>query len=67
MNHDRTKLFIHSAASSNKMNVLMTFYFPESCDWTIQLYALSNKLPSLPDFEDEREVLLFLMTVFRVT
>jgi hypothetical protein len=44
----------------------MNFYFPESCDTAIQLDAFSDKLLSLSEFEDEREVLVFPMISFRV-
>jgi len=44
----------------------MNFYFPESCDTAIQLDALSDKLLSRSEFEDERKVLVFPITSFRV-
>jgi hypothetical protein len=49
VDRDIACLVIPLAASSKKMNVLMTFYFPESCGRAIQLYTPSNKLPSLSD------------------
>jgi hypothetical protein len=36
------------------------------CDTAIQLYAISDKLPCLSDFENEREVLLLPNTLFYV-
>jgi hypothetical protein len=44
----------------------MIFEFPDPCDTAIQLYAISDKLPCLSDFENEREVLLLPNTLFYV-
>jgi hypothetical protein len=51
---------------TEKLNVLMIFDFPQPCDMAIQLYALSDTLPCISDFEDEREVLVEPMTMFHV-
>jgi hypothetical protein len=57
-----------STLSSNvdKISVLMIFEFPDPCDTAIQLYAISDKLPCLSDFENEKEVLLLPNTLFYV-
>lgn len=47
--------------------VLMVFNFAEKCDTALQLFRLSDTLPSISDFEDEREVLVLPWTLFRVT
>ena len=55
-----------STSSTEKINVLMIFDFPQRCDMAIQLFALSKDLPCFSDFEDEREVLLIPATMFHV-
>lgn len=57
--------FIPTSFSENR-SVLMVFDFPKPCDMAIQLYALSDKLPCISNFEDEREVLVLPMTMFHV-
>ena len=54
-------------SSSTSIAVLMVFNFVEKCDTAIQLFRLSDTLPSISDFEDEREVLILPMTLFHVT
>lgn len=55
-----------SRAISEKLNILMIFEFPQLCDTVIQLYALSPELLCISEFENEREVLVFPMTMFCV-
>ncbi|CAF2689945.1 unnamed protein product [Rotaria sp. Silwood2] len=53
-------------SSPDTIHVLMVFTFPEKCDTAIQLFRLSDTLPSISDFDDEREVLILPMTSFRI-
>ena len=55
------------SSSSSSIPVLMVFNFAEKCDTALQLFRLSDTLPSISDFEDEREVLLLPCTLFQVT
>jgi hypothetical protein len=55
-----------STSCSEKLSVLMSFDFLQPCDTAIQLYASSDKLPCISDFEDEHEVLLLPNTIFHV-
>jgi hypothetical protein len=48
------------------VSVLMIFDFPQPCDMAIQLYALSDKLPCISDFEEELEVLVLEFAMFHV-
>ena len=54
-------------SSSTSIAVLMVFNFSDHCDTAIQLFRLSDTLPSISDFEDEQEVLILPMTLFHVT
>ncbi|CAF3131090.1 unnamed protein product [Rotaria socialis] len=51
--------------NSDLIHVLMIFEFPQPCHSTIRLYAISDKYPSLSNFEDE-QVLLLPQTLFHV-
>ena len=53
-------------SSGEKLNVLMVLEFPRRCDTAIQLYAISDELPCISYFENEREVLLIPNTMFHV-
>ena len=55
------------SSSSPGIPVLMVFNFAEKCDTALQLFRLSDTLPSISDFENEREVLVLPCTVFHVT
>jgi hypothetical protein len=54
-------------SSSNNIPVLMDFNFVKKCDTALQLFRLSDTLPAISDFEDEREVLVLPLTLFQVT
>ena len=58
--------FTHTT-SDDKISVMMVFSFPEKCDTAIQLFQVSNKVPSISDFPQEREVLILPFTLFRQT
>lgn len=51
---------------SEKVRVLMVFHFPEPCDAAIQLYAVSEKLPCISEYENEQEVLVLPGSIFHV-
>ena len=55
------------SSSSDRIAVLMIFNFSEKCDTAIQLFRLSDTLPSISYFENEREVLVLPGTLFHVT
>lgn len=55
-----------STASANSIPVLMVFNFSAKCYTTLQLFRLSDTLPSISDFEDERELLVLPKTLFHV-
>lgn len=52
---------------SNTVSVLMILYFPTTCGTAIQFPKLSKKLPSILEFEGEKEVLALPLTMFHVT
>ncbi|CAF0984045.1 unnamed protein product [Adineta steineri] len=53
--------------NDEKQSVLMIFNFAEKCDTAINLNKLSNELPCLSEYENEKEVLVFPATLFYVT
>ena len=55
------------SSSSPGIPVLMVFNFAEKCNSALQLFRLSDTLPSISDFEDEWEVLVLPCTLFHVT
>ncbi|CAF1406793.1 unnamed protein product [Adineta ricciae] len=59
--------FIGPSIATDKKRVLMVFHFPELCDTAIALYRLSDNLPCVSEYEDEKEVLLLPRTMFMVT
>ncbi|CAF1526640.1 unnamed protein product [Adineta ricciae] len=49
-----------------KLSVILTLVFPEKCPTAINLTKISDTLPLLSEFEDEKEVLILPFTLFSV-
>ncbi|CAF1588714.1 unnamed protein product, partial [Adineta steineri] len=52
--------------NNEEQSVLMIFNFAEKCDTAINLNKLSNELPCLSEYENEKEVLVLPVTLFYV-
>jgi ankyrin repeat protein len=65
LKEDVARRFMRTPCDEN-LSVLMIFDFPQPCDMAIQLYALSDKLPCISDFEEELEVLVLEFAMFHV-
>jgi hypothetical protein len=58
----------NSLPSSDKINALLVFYFPQPCDTAINLSEIPEyQLPCISNYENEKEVLIGPRTFFRVT
>lgn len=64
--HEARK-FISVQPGTDKKKVLIIMDFPEACDTTIALYAISNELECISEYENEKEVLVLPTTIFKVT
>ena len=59
--------FAEIRAFDQRNSVLVVFDFSNRCFSAIQLEKLSDRLPSISEFENEQEVLILPETIFRVT
>ncbi|CAF1480843.1 unnamed protein product [Adineta steineri] len=62
----RAEFIAEAQANDHRKQVLMIFDFTTVCLTAIQLEKLSDSLPCIPGFEDEREVLILPRTIFIV-
>jgi hypothetical protein len=44
----------------------MVIDFPDRCGTAISLYTLSDELPPISDYENEKEILILPTTIFKV-
>ncbi len=58
--------YMEASKTEDKIQVLMKFSFVKTCRTAIQLFKISNDLPSLSNFENEREILILPGTFFTV-
>jgi hypothetical protein len=55
-----------SPPGAEKQSVLMFFNFPQRCSTAIDLRRLSDDLLCLSEYENEAEILLMQLSIFRV-
>ncbi|CAF3006700.1 unnamed protein product [Rotaria sp. Silwood2] len=66
---DIAQAIFYAEANENgqRQKALMVFEFPTSCETAIRLEKISDELPCLSDFEDEKEILVMPGVLFSVT